>query len=177
MSRPSSTIAPLVASCTPAIALSSVDLPAPLVPRSATISPSSTSKSTPNRTCTPPSYTTSRSRTTSILLRPDRRAASATWSASEAMRELRMSRSTPRESEQSDDGEPADALDTEAADAWRDDERDDRDEARLHDCRDEADRQQHCHGDPDGRGEAQREEGDPLQCDRAAQQGHDAARP
>ena len=37
----------------PLIARSSVDLPAPFVPSSATISPSSTSKSTPNSTCTP----------------------------------------------------------------------------------------------------------------------------
>ncbi len=51
-SRPSNTIAPASAGTTPAIAFSSVDLPAPLVPSSATISPSSISKFTPNSTCT-----------------------------------------------------------------------------------------------------------------------------
>ncbi len=40
MSRPSSTMAPRSASTTPLIALNSVDLPAPFVPSSATISPS-----------------------------------------------------------------------------------------------------------------------------------------
>ena len=62
MSRPSKMIAPWSASTTPEMALSSVDLPAPLVPSSATISPSSTSKSTSNSTCTRRSDT-SRSRT------------------------------------------------------------------------------------------------------------------
>ena len=41
-------------SMSPETAFSSVDFPAPLVPRRATISPSSTSKSTPKRTCTGP---------------------------------------------------------------------------------------------------------------------------
>ncbi len=52
MSRPSNTMAPFVASTRPAIDLTSVDLPAPFVPSSATISPSSTSKFTPNSTWT-----------------------------------------------------------------------------------------------------------------------------
>ena len=42
MSRPSNTMAPAAGAPTPAMALSSVDLPAPLVPSSATTSPSST---------------------------------------------------------------------------------------------------------------------------------------
>ena len=54
MSRPSKITAPLSASTTPQMALSSVDLPAPLVPSRATISPSSISKSTSNSTCTLP---------------------------------------------------------------------------------------------------------------------------
>jgi hypothetical protein len=52
MSVPSNTIAPPVGSTSPEIDLSSVDLPAPLVPSRATISPSPTSKSTSNSTCT-----------------------------------------------------------------------------------------------------------------------------
>ena len=54
MSRPSRVIRPAAGSMSPEMALSSVDLPAPLVPRRATISPSSTSKSTPKRTWTGP---------------------------------------------------------------------------------------------------------------------------
>ena len=52
MSRPSKTTAPLLACTSPEMALSRVDLPAPLVPMRATISPSSTSMFTPNSTCT-----------------------------------------------------------------------------------------------------------------------------
>jgi hypothetical protein len=52
MSRPSKTMAPPLASTSPEMARSSVDFPAPFVPRRATISPSSTSKSTPNSTWT-----------------------------------------------------------------------------------------------------------------------------
>ena len=51
MSRPSSTTAPRSASTTPLIAFSRVLLPAPLVPSSATISPSFTSRSTSKSTC------------------------------------------------------------------------------------------------------------------------------
>jgi len=54
MSCPSSVIFPAVGVISPDTALRSVDLPAPLVPRRATISPSVTSKSTPKRTCTGP---------------------------------------------------------------------------------------------------------------------------
>jgi hypothetical protein len=53
MSRPSNTMAPADASWVPEMARSSVDLPAPLVPSRAMISPSVTSKSTPKRTWTP----------------------------------------------------------------------------------------------------------------------------
>ena len=45
---------PAVGRTRPQMPLSNVDLPAPLVPRSATISPSTTSKSTPKRICTGP---------------------------------------------------------------------------------------------------------------------------
>ena len=54
MSRPSRVIRPAAGSRSPEMALSSVDLPAPLVPRSATISPRSTCMSTPNSTCVLP---------------------------------------------------------------------------------------------------------------------------
>ena len=52
MSRPSKAIDPAMGSTSPEMALSSVDFPAPLVPSRATISPSCTSRSTPNSTCT-----------------------------------------------------------------------------------------------------------------------------
>jgi len=52
MSTPSNTICPAAGVTRPDTALSSVDLPAPLVPSRATISPRSTSRSTPNSTCT-----------------------------------------------------------------------------------------------------------------------------
>jgi hypothetical protein len=54
MSRPSRMTAPKSASVTPEIARSRVDLPAPLVPSSASTSPSATSRSMSNRTCTGP---------------------------------------------------------------------------------------------------------------------------
>ena len=54
MSLPSNTTAPKSASVTPEMARSSVDLPAPLVPNSARISPSATSRSMSNRTGTGP---------------------------------------------------------------------------------------------------------------------------
>ena len=47
-------MAPSLASTSPVIAFNSVDFPAPFVPSSATISPSSTSRSTLKSTCTPP---------------------------------------------------------------------------------------------------------------------------
>ena len=53
MSRPSKTMAPWSASTTPPTARSRVDLPAPLVPSRATISPSPMVMSTPGRTVTP----------------------------------------------------------------------------------------------------------------------------
>ena len=53
MSRPSKTMAPWSASTTPPIARSRVDLPAPLVPSRATISPSPTSMATSPSTSTP----------------------------------------------------------------------------------------------------------------------------
>jgi hypothetical protein len=54
MSRPSKTTAPRWAGTTPEMALSNVDFPAPLVPRRAMISPSDTSRSTPNKIWTSP---------------------------------------------------------------------------------------------------------------------------
>ena len=54
MSTPSKMIAPRSASTIPEIVLRSVDLPAPLVPSRAMISPSSTSRLTSKSTCTPP---------------------------------------------------------------------------------------------------------------------------
>ena len=50
ISRPSNMTAPLSASTTPQIALRRVDLPAPLVPSRATISPWATSRSTSRKT-------------------------------------------------------------------------------------------------------------------------------
>ena len=52
MSRPSNTMVPAMGSTNPEMALSSVDLPAPLVPSRAMISPWRTSRSTPKRTWT-----------------------------------------------------------------------------------------------------------------------------
>ena len=92
MSRPSKTMAPALASWVPLMARSSVDLPAPLVPRRAMIWPSSTSKSTPKSTCTP-SYATSTSRQTRSFPRPDALAARHSASAIEAARALRRSNS------------------------------------------------------------------------------------
>ena len=54
MSTPCRRTDPRVGSPSPEIARSSVDLPAPFTPSSATISPSSTVKSTPKSTCTCP---------------------------------------------------------------------------------------------------------------------------
>ena len=51
---PSSSTVPAVGSWTPAMILTSVDLPAPLSPTSATISPVYTSRSTCSRATTPP---------------------------------------------------------------------------------------------------------------------------
>ena len=56
-SRPSSVTAPASSGCSPAIARSSVDLPPPLGPRTATVSPSSTARSTPASASWPPSTT------------------------------------------------------------------------------------------------------------------------
>ncbi len=63
-SSPSSAIEPAVGATRPLIARSSVVLPAPLVPSTATVSPGATSRSSPNSTCTRP-YQTSSSRTRS----------------------------------------------------------------------------------------------------------------
>ena len=52
MSRPSKTIEPSIGSTRPEMAFKSVDFPAPLVPRRATISPWRISMSTPNSTRT-----------------------------------------------------------------------------------------------------------------------------
>ena len=54
MSSPLKVTVPAVGRTRPQMPLSKVDLPAPLVPSSATISPSRTSKSTPKRICTWP---------------------------------------------------------------------------------------------------------------------------
>ena len=54
MSRPSKTMRPLDGGSSPAMAFSTVDLPAPLVPRRASISLRSTSMCTPNRTWSDP---------------------------------------------------------------------------------------------------------------------------
>ena len=54
MSSPSNTTVPPLGPSSPQMPLSSVDLPAPLVPSRATISPRPTSKSTPKRICTRP---------------------------------------------------------------------------------------------------------------------------
>src|SRR5207237_7104484 len=59
---PSSSIAPDVGRKRPAMHLSSVDLPAPFAPTSATISPGATESVTPRSTGTPP-YPAYRSRT------------------------------------------------------------------------------------------------------------------
>ena len=75
MSRPSKTMAPWSASTTPPTARRRVDLPAPFVPRSATISPAPTEMSMPGSTVTP-SYPTSRARTASSGSLPSRRSTS-----------------------------------------------------------------------------------------------------
>jgi ABC-type transport system involved in cytochrome c biogenesis ATPase subunit len=54
MSSPSKSTAPRDGASSPVTALNSVDLPAPFVPRSATISPWSIVRSRPNRICTGP---------------------------------------------------------------------------------------------------------------------------
>ena len=54
MSSPLKVTVPAVGRTRPQMPFSNVDFPAPLVPRSATISPSMTSKSTPKRICTGP---------------------------------------------------------------------------------------------------------------------------
>ncbi len=54
MSLPSKCTVPALTGTVPLMALSNVDLPAPLVPSRAMISPSPMSTSTPNRTCTSP---------------------------------------------------------------------------------------------------------------------------
>ena len=84
MSRPSKTMVPAPGSTEPLIALRRVDLPAPFVPRRATISPSRTSKSTPKRTWVLP-YDTSTPRATSILGSPfSREARTSDWVADAA---------------------------------------------------------------------------------------------
>ncbi len=62
VSRPSMVIVPCRVRTRPETARRTVDLPDPLVPSTATISPASASRSTPNSTCTP-SYSTSSPRT------------------------------------------------------------------------------------------------------------------
>jgi hypothetical protein len=54
MSRPSNVMRPALDGSRPATDLSTVDLPAPLVPRSAISSLRSTPRSTPNSTCSVP---------------------------------------------------------------------------------------------------------------------------
>ena len=59
MSRPSNTIRPAAGRCAPAIARSSVDLPAPLAPTSASVSPSASSNDTSRTACRSPWRTSS----------------------------------------------------------------------------------------------------------------------
>ena len=65
MLSPRNVTLPLVGGSSPQIALSTVDLPAPFVPRSASMSSWATARSIPNRTCSEP-YDASRLRQTSI---------------------------------------------------------------------------------------------------------------
>jgi len=69
MSRPSNTMAPADGSARPVTAFRNVEYPAPFVPRRATISPSSISRSTPKSTWVEP-YFTSTPRATSSLASP-----------------------------------------------------------------------------------------------------------
>ena len=85
-------MAPSEASWMPAMARSSVDLPAPLVPSRATHSPSSTVKSTSNSVCTPSYATPTLSQTSSWAL-PLALAISHFCPAAELARALRRSTS------------------------------------------------------------------------------------